>query len=187
MQRPSDKMHLVSSIHIWNKHYISVQRTLACQPRGSESRPPRECLKIRLSIGESECFQLFSVENNGILYHLPFHCIKADCNICDRISYNKASTHTKSNLCFYQKWIAGLIHYHISHCTSFSTGKSGFYRLLTSFYTPIFLTSFYTPILSPSPHPPPYYYHLWYYYLLEKSFPKQGKFWVSEMYTPTQW
>ena len=46
--------------------------------------------------------------------------------ICDRISYNKASTHTKSNLRFYQKWIAGLIHYHISHCTSFSTGKSGF-------------------------------------------------------------
>ena len=45
---------------------------------------------------------------------------------CDRISYNKASTHTKSNLRFYQKWIAGLIHYHISHCTSFSTGKSGF-------------------------------------------------------------
>ena len=34
--------------------------------------------------------------------------------------------HTKSNLRFYQKWIAGLIHYHISHCTSFSTGKSGF-------------------------------------------------------------
>ena len=34
--------------------------------------------------------------------------------------------HTKSNLQFYQKWIAGLIHYHISHCTSFSTGKSGF-------------------------------------------------------------
>ena len=46
--------------------------------------------------------------------------------ICDRISHNKASTHTKSNLRFYQKWIAGLIHYHISHCTSFSTDKSGF-------------------------------------------------------------
>ena len=28
-------------------------------------------------------------------------------NICDRISHNKASTHTKSNLRFYQKWIAG--------------------------------------------------------------------------------
>ena len=46
--------------------------------------------------------------------------------ICDRISHNKASTHTKSNLRFYQKWIAGLIHYHIPHCTSFRTGKSGF-------------------------------------------------------------
>ena len=46
--------------------------------------------------------------------------------ICDRISHNKASTHTKSNLRFYQKWIAGLINYHISHCTSFSTDKSGF-------------------------------------------------------------
>ena len=53
------------------------------------------------------------------------HVIYPIC-ICDRISYNKASTHTKSNLRFYQKWIAGLIHYHISHCTSFSTGKSGF-------------------------------------------------------------
>ena len=30
--------------------------------------------------------------------------------ICDRISHNKASTHTKSNLRFYQKWNAGLIH-----------------------------------------------------------------------------
>ena len=47
-------------------------------------------------------------------------------HICDRISHNKASTHTKSNLRFYQKWIADLIHYHISHCTSFSTDKSGF-------------------------------------------------------------
>ena len=47
-------------------------------------------------------------------------------NKCDRISHNKASTHTKSNLRFYQKWIAGLIHYHIPHCTSFRTGKSGF-------------------------------------------------------------
>ena len=46
--------------------------------------------------------------------------------ICDRISYNQASTHTKSNLGFYQKWIAGLIHYHIPHCASFRTGKSGF-------------------------------------------------------------
>ena len=46
--------------------------------------------------------------------------------ICDWISYNKASTHTKSNLRFYQKWIAGLTHYHIPHCTSFRTGKSGF-------------------------------------------------------------
>ena len=46
--------------------------------------------------------------------------------ICDRISHNKASTHTKSNLRFYQKWIAGLIHYHIPHCTSFRIGKSGF-------------------------------------------------------------
>ena len=47
-------------------------------------------------------------------------------DICDRISHNRASTHTKSNLRFYQKWIAGLIHYHIPHCTSFRTGKSGF-------------------------------------------------------------
>ena len=34
---------------------------------------------------------------------------------CDRISYNKASTHTKSNLRFYQKWIAGLIYTIIFH------------------------------------------------------------------------
>ena len=54
---------------------------------------------------------------------LPSYC---DDIICDRISHNKASTHTKSNLRFYQKWIAGLIHYHIPHCTSFRTGKSGF-------------------------------------------------------------
>ena len=27
----------------------------------------------------------------------------------------RASSHTKSNLRFYQKWIAGLIHYHIPH------------------------------------------------------------------------
>ena len=27
---------------------------------------------------------------------------------------------------FYQKWIAGLIHYHIPLCISFRTGKSGF-------------------------------------------------------------
>ena len=47
-------------------------------------------------------------------------------SMCDRISHNKASTHTKSNLRFYQKWIAGLIHYHIPHCTSFKTGKSSF-------------------------------------------------------------
>ena len=47
-------------------------------------------------------------------------------NNCDRISHNKASTHTKSNFRFYQKWIAGLTHYHISHCTSISTDKSGF-------------------------------------------------------------
>ena len=46
--------------------------------------------------------------------------------ICDRISHNQASTHTKSNLRFYQKWIASLIHYHIPNCSSFRTGKSGF-------------------------------------------------------------
>ena len=66
-----------------------------------------------------------------IISRLTTHCFRQFimCSfiiICDRISHNKASTHTKSNLRFYQKWIAGLIHYHISHCTSFSTGKSGF-------------------------------------------------------------
>ena len=45
---------------------------------------------------------------------------------CDPISHNQASSHTKSNLRFYQKWIAGLIHYHIPHCASFRTGKSDF-------------------------------------------------------------
>jgi len=33
--------------------------------------------------------------------------------ICDRIWKNPASTHTISNLRFYQEWIAGSIHYHI--------------------------------------------------------------------------
>ena len=46
--------------------------------------------------------------------------------ICDRISHNQASTHTKSNLRLYQTWIGSLIHYHIPHCAYFRTGKSGF-------------------------------------------------------------
>ena len=33
--------------------------------------------------------------------------------ICDQICKNTASTHTKSNLRFYRKWIAGSTHHHI--------------------------------------------------------------------------
>ena len=66
-------------------------------------------------------------EITNIILLFLFHYIQTHAYIlCDRISQIQASTHTKSNLRFYQKWIAGLIHYHISHCTSFSTDKSGF-------------------------------------------------------------
>jgi len=46
--------------------------------------------------------------------------------ICDWISHNPASTHTKSNLQFYQKWTAGPIHFHSAHCISLEDGRSAF-------------------------------------------------------------
>ena len=45
---------------------------------------------------------------------------------CDRIWKNPASTHTKSNIWLYQKWIAGLILYHIPLCALLRNHKSGF-------------------------------------------------------------
>ena len=50
-------------------------------------------------------------DNIAVVFFLAECKEKCKVYICDRISHNKASTHTKSNLRFYQKWIAGLIHY----------------------------------------------------------------------------
>ena len=93
---------------------------------------------------------------------------------CDQISYKSASTHVKLNLCFGQKWITSLIHYHISFCTTGSFTDSS-QMLLSLWRAQIWPLDTYHP----------YYYHLWYYHQLEKTAQNRAYLGIRNLYTHT--